>query len=141
MAGKKKSLGDPEFYQAKVKIKKRFNKILTDLQKTVERNGYAVQIVQRFRGCLENPENSDISRLPFYSDKPTSLKRNKINCILCVISCTMQMYWHFCNGDKEPEELINKSLYVLENYVTQGLKSFKAIRYTGSLGYFLKEIK
>lgn len=133
------SFGDVEHYQAKKEIKERFNKILTDLQKTVERNGYAVQTVQRFRECLENPENNDISRLPFYSETPFSSKRNRIQCILCWISCTIQMYWNFCNGDDKPVELINRSLSELEHYIKKGLKAFRTVHKPE--GYYLVEIK
>lgn len=136
---KDQNFEDPEFYQAKQQIKERFNKILTDLQQTVERNGYAVVTIQRFRGCLENPENSDVSRLPFYSITPFSKKRNRIQCILSLISCTVQMYWNFCNGDQVVEALLIPSLDRLENYAAKGLKAFGTV--LKPEGYFLEEIE
>ena len=135
------SLGDAEFYQAKQEIKNRFHKVLTDLQKTVERNGYAVQAVQRFRGCLENPENNDVSRLPVYAPLPYSLKRNKIRCILSIISYTIQRYWDFYNGNREMYGLVNNKLIDLKNIAKKELKAFKIMQCVVPGEYYLKEIK
>lgn len=135
---KDQNFEDPEFYQAKKQIKERFNKILTDLQQTVERNGYAVVTVQRFRGCLEN---SDVSRLPFYSNSAFSKKRNKIMCVLSVVSYAIQLYWKFCAGNNDAKVLINSYLNDLEIIIENGLKHFKATQVKGFSGYFLKEIE
>ncbi len=136
------SFGVIEHYQAKKQIKERFNKVLTDLQKTVEQNGYAVQTVQRFRGCLENPKNNDVSRLPFYSPGPLSATRQRIRCVLCVISYIMQSYWAFCTGNKEARKIIAAGLSDLENYAEKGLKAFKINESTDLVrGYWLGEIK
>lgn len=133
------SFGNIEFFQAKKEIKERFNGILTKLQKTVERNGHAVQTVQRFRGCLENPEQSDVSRLPFYSDVPFSRVHHKISCVLCVLSHTIQLYWSFCTGNQGVRKIIAASLCDLENYTIKGLKAYRTVKH--SLGYYLEEIK
>ncbi len=136
------SFGNVEHYQAVKAIKERFNKVLTDLQKTVKQNGYAVQTVQRFRGCLENPANNDVFRLPFYSSTLLSATRHKIRCILCVISFIMQSYWEFCTGDKEARKIIAAGLSDLENYAEKGLKAFKINESTDLVrGYWLGEIK
>lgn len=141
MAGRKDhSFGDVEFYQARKQIKKRFNKILTDLQKTVERNGYAVQTVQRFRGCLNNSENIDFTRLPFYSKTYTSIKYDKISCVLCLISLTIQLYWRFCNENTEClHAWIDRHLGELESIAAKGLKAFKIGNHLKSKRYYLEE--
>lgn len=135
------SFGDIEHHQAKMQIKERFNKVLTDLQKTVEQNGYAVQTVQRFRGCLENPENSDVSRLPFYSDMPFAMSRNKIKCVLSLVSFAIQRYWQFCTGNQLVKDSLDVYLNWLENIIVKGLKAFKIRKSKSPRGYYLEEIK
>lgn len=135
-----KEFGDIEFYQTKKEIKERFEKILTNLRKTVEKNGNAVQIIERFRGCLENPENNDITRLPFYSFNSISRKRKKIHCVLCLTGYTIQIYWSFCVGNKLVKNTIGAGLNKLENYAIKGLDAFKIIGTKYPNGYSLKEI-
>ena len=131
---------DPDFYQAKVATKQRFTKVLFDLQETAKKNGYAVQTIQRFRKCLNNPENGDISRLPFYSNTALSKKCNKITCVLSLISFIIQKYWQFCADDKGTETTISAGLFDLENIVEKGLKAFKLSKSQSPKGYYLKEI-
>jgi len=135
------SFSDINHYQAKTQIKERFNKILTDLQKTVEQNGYAVQAVQRFRGCLENPENSDVSRLPVFAPVPACPKPNKILCVLHLISYTVQLYWAFCASGQKHRESLTGYLTSLEIIVEKTLKHLKVVEVPSSLGYRLKGIE
>ena len=144
MPAKKDMFGDIEFYQAKKKAKERLDRILTDLQKTVERNSYAVQTAQRFRGCLENPHLGDVTRLPVYSSTTYSRKRNRVQAILYTISCAVQIYWKFCNADsvnQEVKEQLDDFLSMLENYAEKGLKSFKIVESEFPKGYYLEEVK
>ncbi len=144
MPTRSNSFGDTEFYQVKQEIKKRFDKILIALQKTVEKNGYAVVTVQRFRNCLNNPGLvfQDTSRLPFYSVTDSSSKRNKIHCVLCIVSYTVQLYWRFCSGNKEVKDIINEHITMLENIVEKELKAFEARKFsTMPWAYYLEEIK
>ena len=140
MAREKDMFGDVEFYQAKEKAKARFNKILGDLRLTVRKNGYAVQTIERFRPCLNASGSQSESLLPFYSATPDSRKHNKIQCVLCLVSHTMQSYWDFCE-DGAFEELVNSRLDELENIAAKGLAAFKVAGTTPSKGYYLKEIE
>ncbi len=136
---KKNDLKNIDLLIARKEIKVQFEKILTDLRKTVERNGYAVQTIERFRGCLENPENSNVSRLPLYSPTSFSPKHNKINCVLCVIGFTVSIYWDFCNGHKELETKITKNLSKLERIAEKGLGVFRIAGEKYPDGYYLVE--
>lgn len=140
---KKDDAKNIELLLAKKEIKKRFEKILTDLRKTVERNGYAVQTIERFRGCLNinvtKLADGEVVRLPFFSVTLFSRQRNKINCILCLVSYTIQKYWEFCVGDQEQRYVINSYLCDLENYAAKGLAAFKIVGTRYPDGYYLEE--
>lgn len=138
---KKDDIKNIDLLVAKKEIKERFEKILTDLRKTVERNGHAVQTIERFRGCLENPENSSVSRLPFYAPTSFSHKHSKIDCVLCVISWAIQEYYSFCAGNRNVEKLLIASLDKLENYTVKGLILFKIAGTKYPHGFYLVEIK
>lgn len=138
---KKDDIKNIDLLVAKKEIKKRFEKILTDLRKTVERNGYAIQTVERFRGCLENPENNSVDQLPFYSDTVFSHKRSKTSCILCMVSCIVQLYWEFCTGNQEQRKIIDACLDSLERYAAKGLAAFKIAGTRYPHGFYLEEIK
>ena len=145
MPTRSNSFGDTEFYQVKQEIKKRFDKILIALQKTVEKNGYAVVTVQRFRDCLKNPEDNNVSRLPYYSNTPFATAHNKVECVLSIISFIAQRYWMFCGKNKLYEDHIKSSIDVhldwLENIAARGLKAFKLAKSHSPRGYYLEEIK
>lgn len=142
-ARKDHSFGDTGHYQAIQKIKERFNKLLTDLQKTVERSPQAVQTVQRFRGCIEvtGLVDQDASRLPFYSQGVYSPKPNKIGCVLCLLSYTVQLYWRFCAGNKLLQSTVEDNLHDLEQIAIKRLEAFKISKSAHFGAYFLKEIK
>ncbi len=138
---KKSDIKNIDLLIARKEIKKRFSAVLTDLRKTIERNGYAVQTIERFRGCLENPGGSEVSRLPLFSPTSFSLKHHhKIYCILCVISYGMQLYWALCAGDKKVIESLPGILDQLENYAAKGLAAFKIAGTRYPDGYYLVEI-
>ncbi len=144
---KKNDLKNIDLLLAKKEIGERFEKILTNLRKTVEQNGYAVQTIERFRECLENPEDNDVTRLPFRSfNYAFSLKHNKIKCVLCVVSYTIQLYWAFCMFKCDATYQLEKDkLYTylseLENYAAKGLAAFKIAGTKYPDGYYLEEIK
>ncbi len=143
MTREKDKFEDMEFHQAKVKIAERFTKVLTDLQKTVAKNGFAVQAVQRFRSCLEPTGPHDVAWLPIFSASRVSRTPQKINCVLSLISHTVMQCWWFYDG-KEGGNLvidINEHLAELENYVTKGLKSFTVKKSEQPFGYYLEEIQ
>ncbi len=141
MAGKH-NFGDTEHYRAKKEIKERFNKLLTDLQKTVERNGYAAQTVRRFRGCLEVREEQDVSSLPFYARSVFSPKRSKVSCVLHFLSSTVQTYWKFCTTDYNTDlyQRLNAGISSLENIASKGLAKFKLAQVRGYNHYYLEEV-
>lgn len=140
MPKRSNSFGDIEFYQAKKRIKERFHKVLTALRETVKQNGYAVQSIERFRGCLNiRKSGNSISELPVFSTRPYSPTHSKIYCVLCLVSFTVQYYWAFCNGAKECETIITESLTDLESYVTEGLDAFEVVKLDGRRLYYLKK--
>ena len=117
--------GDIELYQMVKKTRTRFNKILTDMQKTVERSGTAVQMCQKFRDCLKPTEEIDESRLPLFSKTATSKQHKKIHCIMCLISYAVQQCWKLAGGGKGHVAEIELCFATLEQITELGLKEFK----------------
>lgn len=136
---KKDDIKNIDLLVAKQKLHGLLTAILTDLQKVVEKNGYAVQTIQRFRGCL-SIKQFDVSQLPFYSPTPFSHEATKISCVLCFVSCTIQMYHTWCSGDKEVQELLFNSVEHLGNIVVKGLDAFKIVGSKYPTGFYLEEI-
>ncbi len=138
MIKRTKQFGDIELYQMVKRTRTRFSKILTDMQKTVKVSGTAVQMCQKFRECLKPTEEIDESRLPLYSRRCVSLKKNKLHTIMCVISHTIQLYWELAQGHKDRIEEIESFFIVLEGYTKHGLRAYKL---SGSIstGYYLEK--
>jgi len=130
--------GDIELYQAVKKARTRLNKILTDMQDVVKVSGTAVQMCQKFRGCLKITEEIDESRLPLFSKTTTSKQHKKIHIVTCLISYTIQLYWKLAGGGKGYIAEIDLCLATLEQITELGLKEFK-IAGDISKGYYLEE--
>ena len=117
--GGREPIRNVELLMAKQKYLKRFQQLLIDLQGW-SINGHFKQTVQRFRGCLKPNEAQGESRLPFYSQKPTSPKKDKDACVLHVLSFAIQTYWYLCEGDLSAEVSLDTSLTELEGYAKDG---------------------
>ena len=136
--GGKEPIRNVELLMARQKYLKRFQQLLIDLQNW-SINGHFKQTVQRFRGCLKPNEAHGESRLPFYSQKIISRKADKDECVLCMLSYVVQVYWVLCVGHLDHEETVDVLLTKLENYVKNGRGAY---RIAGEFPeYYLKEKK
>lgn len=123
----------------KQEIKKRFEKLLIDLQ-DFSINGYFKQTVQKFRPCIEPNEALGETQLPFYSDASHSHSSSKDHCVLCALSYTIRLYWMFCyEQDAEKGGAIRARLKHLESCAEHGSKGVKICgqKYPG---YYLETV-
>ncbi len=133
-----KQFGDIELYRMIKETRIRFTQILTDVQKTVRVSGTAVQMCQKFRECLKPTEEIDESRLPLLSKTMRSMKKNKIRCVMCLISHTMQLYWGLCSGNKNEEIIVSTYLGMLEVIIENGLWAYR-LGGNVNTGYYLEK--
>ena len=137
MAGRKQIENAPLLI-ARQKFLKRFEQLLTDLQ-NFSTNGFFRQTIQRFRLCIKPDEALGESQLPFLSSIAASRRRNKDNCVLCVLSYTVKLYWELYKGDLDLENSVDAHLTRLENYAKDGKKAYKIIGVFPE--YYLGKIK
>lgn len=124
-----RNFGNIKLYQEKQQVKRRLDKILTEIQVIVRQSPRTVQLCQRFRDCLNNPENDDSGRLPVYCLDPFAHSKNKYECILTILSIAVQTYWGFCNSDGGLafRDRLNEYLDLLGLVITDGLDKYKVM--------------
>ncbi len=136
--GNQKQIHNADFLMLRQEIKKRFEKLLIDLQ-DFSINGYFKQTVQRFRPCIEPNEALNESQLPFYSREFRSYNRSKIHCVLCILSSAIQQYWEFCNTKyMELGRVVELWLDTLESYALNKSKGVKICGQKYPDGYYLE---
>jgi len=117
----KKQIRDVKFIIARRKYLNRFKQLLVDLQ-NFSINGHFKQSIQRFRDCIQS---KDATSLPFFSSSSVSYKADKDQCVLCVLSVTVQEYWKFCDLNLDPDGIVDENLTTLENYAKDGRRAYK----------------
>lgn len=136
--GNQKQIHNAGFLMLKQEIKKRFEKLLIDLQ-SFSINGFFKQTVQRFRPCIEPNEALNESQLPFFSKRVKPHVRSKEHCVLCILSHTVQLYWEFCNTqDLTLGDAIGVYLETLELYAKHGSNGVKVCGQKYPDGYYLE---
>lgn len=108
-----------------VELEKRFHAILNKIPEVVKSSGYAVKTVHRFRDCITPIELGGAERLPLYSKNGRSGTSDKVYCILCLISYTLQLYWRLCLEEMDQTESVKNNLDLLDKITEKGLDSFK----------------
>lgn len=117
----KKQIKEVKFLIAQRKYLNRFKQLLLDLQ-NFSVNRYFKQTIQRFRSCIQS---EDVTSLPFFSLDSFSSKADKDQCVLCVLSVTVQEYWKFRDLGIDPDSTIHGNLTTLENYAKDGRKAYE----------------
>lgn len=121
-----RTFGNSKKYQQQKAFKKRLNKVITGLIKLLKQYPNAVKTVQRFRGCLENPQNDDAGRLPLYAINPYVHKKSKIDAVLVKLSILVQNYWSYYNTKSDTlADLVDKQTANLEEIIKIGLVNYK----------------
>lgn len=113
--------GDIDFRIQKKEIKTQFYNVLTDLRTTLKQSPFAVRACEKFRDCLEHPENDDLGRLPEISLTKAPQKYKEICYILLTIENLIVLYWNFCDGNKTELLGISEELESLEGVVKKGV--------------------
>ena len=138
--GNQKQIHNADFLMLKQEIKKRLEQLTIDLQ-GFSINGYFKQTVQKFRPCIEPNEALGESQLPFFSEKPESHSRSKDQCVLCMLSFTIQLYWKFCNNqDMKKGDDVTVGLDLLEGYAKYSSKNWKICGQKYPDGYHLEGV-
>ncbi len=123
MAGKK-PIENVEFLMVKQSYTKRFEQLFIDLQ-NFSINGHFKEKIRGFRYCLKPDEALNESRLPYLSNTTACRLANKDECLLCVLSIAVQMFWAFYTRETGRGAEVGAILTMLEGYAKNGRYAYR----------------
>lgn len=134
---RKLTFGDANYHVLKTSLGKELKEALNKVQ-DLDQNQYFKRAVQRFRDVITPSEDIDVGVLPvLVRNNARSKTHCKINCVLCLISHTVQLYWKLFQGDKSKEQAIRNNIAVLGVFAKHGLGAYKVAGKL-STGYYLE---
>lgn len=136
-----KGVRPSEIYQRNDKLRRDIYAEIKKLNKTLDtkrRNAQCAPTIEKFKDALiPSKDGPDFGRLPIYASKSRAPSPNKVLCVFYLVSCLVQCFWAYLNGESEDDLIATqKGLGVLK-YVNINYSNMKVVG-NERLGYVLE---
>lgn len=106
---------DPKFLKQRVELAESLKQAILAVVE-LHKNYYYREHCFTFIRCIVPPNEPDVSVLPVVSANGTTKRKNRIYCLLALISSIITLYWEFYEGNLEAFAPILTGIELLNSF-------------------------